>query len=170
MTGLDAISATSLSKKVEVPQTTLSKWLRNAGIVTHFTYPNQMDNNKQVMKLISPKRPEDCIPEVKLKAVLEDQLGAFLRKQGIHETNLQQWRLQMLNGLGKMVTEKKKKTNKRNTVDAKRIRSLEKELNRKEKALAETAALLGLKKKSGKSGGTRATTPSRGAKNDSRTA
>ena len=40
-----------------------------------------------------------------------------------------------------------KKKARRNTVDAKRIRALEKELNRKDKALAETAALLVLKKK-----------------------
>ncbi len=40
----------------------------------------------------------------------------------------------------------KKKTRQKN-VDVKRIRTLEKELNRKDKALAETAALLVLKKK-----------------------
>ena len=97
-----------------------------------------------------PKRPEDWSPEEKLKAVLEsaslsdDQLGTFLRSQGIHETHLQQWRLQMLNGLCKAPAHKKPK---RRASDTKRIRSLEKELKRKEKALAETAALLVLKKK-----------------------
>ncbi len=97
-----------------------------------------------------PKRPEDWSPEEKLKAVLDtaslsdDHLGAFLRSRGIHETHLQQWRLQMLNGLDKQVADKKPK---RRAADAKRIRSLEKELKRKDKALAETAALLVLKKK-----------------------
>jgi hypothetical protein len=43
--------------------------------------------------------------------------------------------------------------------ETKRIRDLEKELRRKDKALAETAALLVLKKKPRRSGGTRATTP-----------
>ena len=32
MTGPDAISASILSKEVDVPQATLSKWLRGAGI------------------------------------------------------------------------------------------------------------------------------------------
>ena len=99
---------------------------------------------------MTPKRPEDWSPEEKLKAVLEaaslseDQLGTFLRRKGLHETHLQQWRLQMLNGLGKVSVDKKPK---RRAADTRRIRSLEKELKRKDKALAETAALLVLKKK-----------------------
>ena len=32
LSGPDAISASALSKQVDVPQSTLSKWLRNAGI------------------------------------------------------------------------------------------------------------------------------------------
>lgn len=98
---------------------------------------------------MSDKSPNDWNPEDKLKAVLEaaslrdDQLGEFLRRKGIHETHLQQWRLQMLNGLGK--TQKTK--SKSSSVEKKQIRQLEKELRRKDKALAETAALLVLKKK-----------------------
>lgn len=147
LTGPNAISATALSKEVDVPQTTLSKWLRNAGITPCFEYPN---NSAKTRSTMPPKRPEDWSPEEKLKAVIEaapladDQLGAFLRSRGIHETHLQQWRLQMLNGLGRVIVDKKPK---RSTADTKRIRSLEKDLKQKEKALAETAALLVLKKK-----------------------
>ena len=74
----------------------------------------------------------------------DEQLGAFLRSKGLHQTHLDQWRSQMLNALQNSSSKKKAR---RNTVDAKRIRALEKELNRKDKALAETAALLVLKKK-----------------------
>ena len=49
----------------------------------------------------------------------------------------------MLSGLDKIVANK----TKRNATETKRIRALEKELRRKDKALAETAALLVLKKK-----------------------
>ena len=99
---------------------------------------------------INPKRPNDWSVEDKLKFVLEtaslphEQIGSFLRSKGLHQTHLEQWRLQMLKGLQNNSPSKKVK--KRNS-DSKRIRSLEKELNRKEKALAETAALLVLKKK-----------------------
>ncbi len=98
-----------------------------------------------------PKCPEDWSPEEKLKLVLEaaslsDQdLGGLLRQKGIHETHLQQWRLQILNALGNKNCAPVKP--KRNAKDIKRIRTLEKELKRKEKALAETATLLALKKK-----------------------
>jgi transposase-like protein len=44
MTGPDAIAATALSKQVDVPQTTLSKWLRNAGIEPSFGFPNNAAN------------------------------------------------------------------------------------------------------------------------------
>ena len=147
LTGPNAISATALSKEVDVSQTTLSKWLRNAGVTACFEYPNNPAKTRSAMP---PKRPEDWSPEEKLKAVIEaasladDQLGAFLRTRGIHETHLQQWRLQMLNGLDGVIVDKKPK---RSAADTKRIRSLEKDLKRKEKALAETAALLVLKKK-----------------------
>jgi transposase-like protein len=147
LTGPNALSATALSKEVDVPQTTLSKWLRNAGVTPRFEYPN---NPAKTRSSMPPKRPEDWSPEEKLKAVIDaasladDQLGAFLRSRGVHETHLQQWRLQMLNGLGGVIVDKKPK---RSPADTKRIRSLEKDLKRKEKALAETAALLVLKKK-----------------------
>ncbi len=74
----------------------------------------------------------------------DEQLGAFLRKKGLHKTHLEQWRLQMLDGLQNGFSQKSAKQKK---ADAKRIRTLEKEINRKDKALAETAALLVLKKK-----------------------
>jgi len=146
MTGPDAISATALSKQIDVPQATLSKWLRKAGIDSSYVYPNSPDG---IMPKI-PKTPNGWSAEEKLKAVLktaslaDEQLGAFLRKEGIHETHLEQWRMQMLGGLGKRSHAGKPS---RCNADIKRIRSLEKELRRKDKALAETAALLVLKKK-----------------------
>ena len=99
----------------------------------------------------APKRPKDWTAEDKLKAVLEaaslteEELGAFLRRQGLHETHLRQWRSQMLEGLHGPSPGKRKAAGK--SPEAKKIRQLERELNRKEKALAEAAALLVLKKK-----------------------
>lgn len=152
MTGPDAIAATALSKQVDVPQTTLSKWLRNAGIEPSFGFPNNAANDKdQLSQFMKLKRPEDWTSEEKLAAVLQaaglpdEQLGAFLRSKGLHETHLQQWRLQMLNGLEKKPIVAKKPQRSRS--DVKKIKALEKELKRKDKALAETAALLVLKKK-----------------------
>jgi len=150
MTGPDAISATALSKQVDVPQVTLSKWLRMAGVDLSYEFPNSAHEYTKMAKINGSKRPNGWSAEDKLKVVIEasslddEQLGAFLRSKGLHQTHLNQWRLQMLDGLQNGFSKKK---SRQKNVEAKHIRSLEKELNRKDKALAETAALLVLKKK-----------------------
>jgi transposase-like protein len=150
MTGPAAMSASALSRQVDVPQATLSKWLRRAGFASSYGFPNNAYGYGDMTKVKGPKRPNDWSAEDKLKIVMEaasldeEQLGAFLREKGVHRTHLEQWRLQMLDALknkpSKNVTRGKKN-------DTRRIRALEKELNRKDKALAEAAALLVLKKK-----------------------
>jgi len=150
MSGPDPISATTLSKQVNVPQSTLSKWLRMAGVGPSYGFPNNAHEYTKMSKIKDPKRPNDWSAEDKLKVVMaaasldDQQLGAFLRNKGLHQTHLQQWRSQMLNGLQ---NETAKNSSRQTTAEAKRIRALEKELRRKDKALAETAALLVLKKK-----------------------
>ena len=145
MTGINAVSAAELSRDVDVAQSTLSRWLRNAGIDSKNRETISMtDSNKS-------RRPQDRSPEEKLKIIIEaeklgtEELGIFLREKGLYETHLEQWRMQMLESLQNGIT--KPKREKRNPADAKKIKTLEKELRRKDKALAETAALLVLKKK-----------------------
>lgn len=150
MTGPCAISASALSQQVDVAQPTLSKWLRMAGVGPSYGFANNAYAYTKMAKIKDSKRPNDWSAEDKLKVVMEaatldeEQLGAFLREKGLHQTHLEQWRLQMLDGLQNGFAKKKTRQKKN---DAKRIRALEKELNRKDKALAETAALLVLKKK-----------------------
>ena len=75
----------------------------------------------------------------------DEELGAYLRREGIHEAQLKQWRQAVTEALSER--QAKPKTNPAEKVQKKRIRQLERELNRKEKALSEAAALLVLKKK-----------------------
>jgi len=146
LTGPGALSISELSKDIEVPRSTLSRWLSHSGNKASIGFSNNLYENS--INNMTAKRPSNLKPEEKLKIVNEaaslsdERLGAFLRIRGVHETHLEQWRLQMLGGLGK--AEKKPKTN---SAEIKRIRELEKELKRKDRALAETAALLVLKKK-----------------------
>jgi len=169
MTGSDPTAAGTLSDEVGVAQPTLSRWLREANIVdlSSGQDPTIGFLTEAEKTEMERKRPKDWSPEAKLKAVLEasglpeDEFGAFLRRKGIHDIHLQQWRKEMLNGLE---TASPAKKNKGKSPEAKRIRELERELYRKEKALAETAALLVLKKKPRRSGGTRGTTQSGGKK------
>jgi transposase-like protein len=142
MTGPGGLSANALSEEVEVRQTTLSRWLRQAS-----TIDPMKDSSKSTRKEGS-RRPQDWTAEERLRAVIDSaglrdaELGAFLRRAGLHEVQLEQWRQDALQGLSKSPTKSRGQT-----PEEKRIRELEKELRRKEKALAETAALLVLKKK-----------------------
>jgi transposase-like protein len=138
MVGPSAVSASRLAREVGVGQPTLSKWLRDAqgtiGAVKFESPPPPP---------ASPRRPEDWSPEERLQAVLQasglkdEELGAFLRRNGLHEAILAEWKAAALEALGPQ----------KKTSDSRRVRELEKQLRRKDKALAEAAALLVLQKK-----------------------
>ena len=139
----NGISASALAREVGVPQQSLSRWLRDASAVI------QPDNSPIPPEShMPPKRPQDRSAEEKLKIVIEseilpeEQLGAFLRRNGIHEAQLREWRSLMLSGLQKPPRPSSKKSE-----EARKVHQLEKELQRKEKALAEAAAIIILKKK-----------------------
>lgn len=97
-----------------------------------------------------PRRPQDRRPEEKLNALIAfenlsmDQRGEFLRKEGLHIEHLQGWRKQIESALG---PSSKEIGRAERAEDRRKIIALEKDLRRKDKALAETAALLVLKKK-----------------------
>jgi len=102
LSGPDAISASALSKQVDVSQSTLSKWLRMAGDGPSYGFSNNAHEYTKMAKIKNPKRPNDWSAKDKLKVVVEaaslddEQLGAFLRKKGLHQAHLDQWRSQML--------------------------------------------------------------------------
>ena len=126
LTGPDAPSAYTLAKEVDVSRSTLERWCKDAASKTGAD------------KMIA-NRPEDWSPEEKFNIVQEasnltdDQLGEFLRRTGIYSSHLERWRLQMIQGLNKNNKPTKAKLNSQNN---NKIRSLERELRRKEKALA----------------------------------
>ncbi len=105
MTGAGALTARALSEEVGVAQTTLSYWLRQAAVAGFNPGAESNRPSSEVTMNRAPKRPKNWTAEDKLMAVLEaaslteDELGAFLRRQGLHDTHLRQWRSQMLEGL-----------------------------------------------------------------------
>lgn len=139
----DAISAAALAEEIGVAQSTLSRWKRQASTISDMANKTRKNSHKQP--------PLDRPAEEKLRIVMEaaqlsdKELGAFLRKEGVHESHLEAWRQSMLEALTN--SSKASKGSRRGSSEAKRVKALERELRRKEKALAETAALLVLKKK-----------------------
>lgn len=76
----------------------------------------------------------------------EAELAEYCRKKGLYPEDLKAWRTQAEQAMsGAMVPAKTLREAK--AADHKRIKELERELRRKERALAETAALLTLRKK-----------------------
>lgn len=138
MLGPGAPSAGVIAKEVGVSQPTLSRWLREAKL-------RGMPKDEE-KKRPPPKR---WTPEEKLRVVLaaaaagEAGIGALLRREGLHEADLTRFRQEALEGL-RTHAERKPRGG---SADDKRVKALEKELRRKEKALAEAAALLVLRKK-----------------------
>lgn len=139
MAGPENISGHALAREVGVSQPTLSRWLRAARSLRGMSPPDE-----------SSKRPRSWSSQEKLRVVIEagrlqpEELGAFLRREGLHETQLQEWTRAAIDGLGagaKPVARRAKSAEKQ------RIRELERELRRKDSALAEVTALLALQKK-----------------------
>jgi transposase len=97
------------------------------------------------------RRPQDWTAPEKWKAVFEfeglpeSERGEFLRKSGLHSEHLESWKKSMQAGLEPTVKDPASRA-EMSELKAK-IKELDRDLNRKNKALAETTALLILKKK-----------------------
>jgi transposase-like protein len=140
----DGPSPMSIARDIGVSRSTLYRWASEIDTVDVVDQPEPPSFANSMQRMSNVKRPQDWSPEEKMAAVLEaislseEDLGPFLRSRGLHEAHLQQWHDQMLCGLEPLPAKR---------AERKRIQELEKELQRKEKALAEAAALLVLKKK-----------------------
>jgi transposase len=152
LVGPNAVSATRLAREVGVPQVTLSRWLREA-------QHGEMGTSKGVQHK-PPTPPTKEIAGQKLSAddkvrivfaaesLAAEDLGALLRREGVHDAELEAWRVTIktaavaaFNGTASRAVTAAR------SADRKRIQELERELRRKDKALAEAAALLVLEKK-----------------------
>src|SRR5688500_5434060 len=96
LVGPNSISATQLAGEVGVSQSSLSKWLQRAGtlrVMTTNGSDGDSDGNSQ-----EPRRPQDWPASDRLAVVLEARnvseadLGALLRRKGLHEADLNEWR------------------------------------------------------------------------------
>lgn len=133
LVGPRAISANRLAAEVGVPQVTLSRWLVAARSVPRMTTPQQQWTGAQKLRVV-----------LAAQGLSETELGALLRREGLHAAQLDEWR-----AAAEAALEPASRRREKAAVhpDTKRLADVERELRRKEKALAEAAALLVLKKK-----------------------
>jgi transposase len=147
MLGPKAVTATALAEETGISQPTLSRWLRETASVQAMSTRNKPPPRGAPPSAPEGKRAQDWTPEEKLRAVVEamdlegEALGEYLRRRGLHQEQLSQWRQSAKAALEGPVSRRRAKA------ERKQIKELEKQLRHKEKALAETAALLVLRKK-----------------------
>lgn len=123
----------------------------NVSTVTLYTWRKQMRERGHVVPG-SQSSPEQWSAEAKVAVVVETatlsevELNEYCRKKGLFPEQVKAWKeacLAVHRPAAKLTAAEREERRQ----DKKRIRSLEKELRRKERALAEAAALLVLRKK-----------------------
>ena len=148
MPGAPTVKA--LAEEVGVPETTLCRWRKEAsrfGDVSRKKGRGSESRKPGEAAERAPRSTRDWPPGEKLRilgaaAQLKDEeLGELLRREGLHMAQLDEWRAEMLTALGQAPPPPRKDPN------AQRVLDLERELVRKDKALAEVTALLVLRKK-----------------------
>ena len=140
LVGPRALSANALAKETGLAQATLSRWLKEASTLKKM--PPKDDEKQPPAKQLQEWTPEEKFAVVLEAASLtEGELGVFLRSKGLTTAILDEWREQAMTGL------RGTKQVSATVVGSKRIKDLERELARKDKALAEAAALALLQKK-----------------------
>jgi transposase-like protein len=133
------MSVAEVAEQEGISQQTLYHWRKQAREQGQLM-PNQTDN------------PENWSDQDKFRVVMETaamsqaERSEYCRKHGLHPEQVDQWKQTCMSAFGKsknqLKAEKKEENKQRN-----KIKRLQRELNRKDKALAEAAALLTLSKK-----------------------
>lgn len=132
---------------------TVAEVSREEGISTHTLY-NWRDQVKQTGLAVAGKttQTEKWSAETKLAVVIEtsplseSEASQYCREKGLYIEQVKQWKTQCLSGFSVSKAQQKVQL-KKAKIDQRKIKSLKKELRHKEKALAETAAILVLRKK-----------------------
>jgi len=128
------------ARDLGVGYSTLQRWIALAK-------KHELETQQTGSKMTSEKRPQDWALEDRLNAIIEcgrldePAINEYCRRKGLYPHHITQWK----NNFAKGATTKAEKSDTKQLKQE--IKQLQKELNRKDKALAETAALLVLKKK-----------------------
>jgi transposase len=126
LTGKYAVSALQLSRETGVRQQNLSRWLEEAR-----SLPVVASDDIRKRKWTVERKARVLASGSNLSG---EQLRAYLEREGASIAEFERWRIAL------------EEDGRESAATTKRIRNLERELARKEKALAEAAALLVLKK------------------------
>jgi len=141
----DGIRIEDIADTLGVGFSTLQKWIRLSK-----SQKLETISREAIHMTTKEKRPQDWSLEDRLNIVItcgslsDIATGELCRENGIYPHHVNQWKADFAGGKANNANEKKQTDNKSLKHE---IKTLKKQLNRKDKALAETAALLVLQKK-----------------------
>jgi len=131
----DGPSVTEISEDTGISIPTLYSWIRKLREDVEMSLDGTNPEDRSILE------KQELILEA--ASIPESEFGAWLREKGIHEEQLKLWRSEVREAL------KYNKKEERKEISAlkKHTRNLEKELQKKDKALSEVTIILALKKK-----------------------
>ena len=139
-----SMSVSELAKQENIPYGTLYTWKQ-----IHIDKGNKNNNLKSQSKTYCTKQwtaEQKLATIIETSTLSEQERHEYCRKNGLYSADIESWKAVIIKGTEQNVAQIKTDKN-----ELKKLRSennnLKKELHRKEKALAETAALLVLRKK-----------------------
>lgn len=124
-----------LSEKYNISKHTLYKWKKTAtqtGTVIQNSSQNHKYSNEAKLNII-----------IETANLNQHQLSEYCRTKGIYIDDIATWKKQFISGSPESEEQAKKELKSKDD----ELKAVKKDLNRKEKALAEAAALLVLRKK-----------------------
>ena len=131
-------SIRSVANEAKVGVSSLHQWVHDAKAISNHVDLNTSASERSI-NWSSAKKLQAVIDTASL---LDDELNRYCRQQGIYKSQLEQWKIEFM-------SERDHSAKEMNN-ELKMLRSqnkqLQRELQRKEKALAEASALLLLKK------------------------
>lgn len=133
------ISIAKLSEETGVTETTLYKW-RNEARIKGYATPGDGRGAE------SWSTEDKFLIVMETYSMNEEELSAFCRSKGLYKEQIEAWRDACKNANGRELSQTRQLSTELRE-EKKRAKLLEKDLQIKEKALAETAALLILRKK-----------------------
>lgn len=140
----DGVRIEEVATSLGVSMSTLSRW------TTSFRRTTNGYMAADMVKKNTEKRPEDWTREQRFNAIIachgltEEQMSVYCRTQGIYAHHIDQWKLDFI---GDDNTQEPAHAQQKVRQLSQLNQKLKRDLTRKDKALAETAALLVLQKK-----------------------
>ena len=135
-----SMSVPKLVKQENIPYGTLYTWKQQYLRNTSKEMPNMPTSNAKWTA------NQKFAAIIETSTLNEQKLNEYCRKQGLYSTDIEAWKIAFIKGSQYQSTANKDDKNKLKQLRTEN-ESLKRDLRRKEKALAETAALLVLRKK-----------------------